>query len=194
MVSVVIIAASVFSGLLFLVCAWLTRAGYWRTAAALLGGLVAAAVRYGVDMAAFQFDWWSFGGAGNAPVITYAPITFWFGGALGLVGWRMIRNWGAAGEISFFIGFVALGMARDLVLTLGTGPALTFGAGPLPLAIAAATWLIMAILVQVLMQLLVGPVDMDALEPERLPQIEDDTGLGWATETGFDRDPFVHRG
>ena len=192
MVSVVIVAASVFSGLLFLVCAWLTRACYWRTAAALLGGLAAAGFRYGVDMAAFHFDWWSFGDAANAPVITYVPIMFWFGGALGLVGWRMIRNWGAAGEISFFLGFVLLGMARDLVLTLGSG-ALNFGAGALPLAIAAATWLIMAILVQYLMQLLVGPVDLDALEPERLPQIEDGQTLGWLNESTVERRPFARQ-
>lgn len=177
MVSMIICVASLFSGLLFLVCAWLTRAGYWRTAAALLGGLVAAGFRFGVDMAAYRFDWWSFGEDPYAPVVTYAPVMFWFGAGLGLVGWRMIRNWGAAGELAFFTAFVLLGLGRDLLLT--TGDALTLGDGPAPLAIAAATWLVMAVLVQMLMQLLVGPVDADALAPERIPQIEDEGDIAW---------------
>ena len=179
MVSMVIWVASLFSVLLFLGSVWLTRAGYWRTAAALMGGLLAAGLRFGVDMAAFHFDWWSFGDTAYAPVVTYAPVMFWFGGALGLVGWRMIRNWGAAGELGFFAAFVGLGLGRDLLLTTGTG-ALSFGDGPLPLAIAAGSWLVLAIVVQLSMQLLVGPIDADALAPERFPQIEDDPDAIWS--------------
>lgn len=179
MVSMVVWVASLFSVLLFLGCVWLTRASYWRTAAALMGGLAAAAMRFGVDMAAFRFDWWSFGDTPYAPVVTYAPVMFWFGGALGLVGWRMIRNWGAVGELGFFIGFTGLGVSRDLLLTLGAG-ALTFGEGPWPLAIAAGSWLVMALLVQLTMQLLVGPIDADALAPERIPQIEGDADAVWS--------------
>jgi hypothetical protein len=65
-----------FSGLLFLLSAWLTRAGYWRTAAALLGGLVAAAgLRFGLDMVAYRFDWWTLRRRRPTPrSITYAPV------------------------------------------------------------------------------------------------------------------------
>ncbi len=117
MVSMIIVVASLFSGLLFLFSAWVTRAGYWRTAAALLGGLAAAGFRFGVDMIAYRFDWWTFGDTPYAPVVTYAPVMFWFGAGLGLIGWRMIRNWGAAGELSFFAAFVALGLGRDYCFT-----------------------------------------------------------------------------
>ncbi|HRD29058.1 MAG TPA: hypothetical protein PLO65_12225 [Caulobacter sp.] len=179
MVSMIICVAALFSGLLFLACAWTTRAGYWRTAAALMGGLAAAALRFGVDMAAFHLDLWTFGETAYAPVVTYVPVMFWFGAGLGLVGWRMIRNWGAVGELAFFAGFVLLGLGRDLLLATGNS-ALSFGQGPLPLVAAALSWLAMAILVQMAMQLLVGSVDSDDLAPERIPQIEDDASVGWS--------------
>ncbi|MFZ4607839.1 MAG: hypothetical protein ACOYM5_16435 [Caulobacter sp.] len=179
MVSMVVWVASLFSVLLFLGCVWLSRAGYWRTAAALMGGMAAAGLRFGVDMTVFHFDWWTFGDTSYAPVVTYAPVMFWFGGGLGLIGWRMIRNWGAGGELGFFAGFVALGLGRDLLLTMGAG-ALTFGEGPWPLVIAAGSWLVMAVLVQLTMQLLVGPIDADALAPERIPQIEEDPDTVWS--------------
>ncbi len=189
MVSLIISAASAFSVLLLVLCAWLTRANYWRTAAALMGGLCAGALRFGLDMVAYEFDWWSFGDTPYAPIITYVPVVFWFGAGLGLIGWRMMRNWGGVGEWLFFIGFVALGVARDVVLALGSGP-LTITHGGLPLVIAGVGWLVMAILVQVMMQLLVGPVDADALEPERIPQIEDDGGLTVTPAAQSERDPF----
>jgi hypothetical protein len=186
MVSMIIVAASLFSGLLFLITAWITRAGYWRTAAALLGGLTAAGFRFGIDMVAYHFDWWTFGDTPYAPVVTYAPVMFWFGAGLGLIGWRMIRNWGAAGELSFFALFVAMGLGRDLLLTTGDG-ALKMAAGYLPLAVAAGAWLVMAVLVQTLMQMLVGAVDSDDLAPERIPQLDEAATLSWNRDSG---DPF----
>ena len=193
MVSVVIFAASIFSGLLFLVCAWLTRAGYWRTAAALLGGLVAGALRFGLDMVAYRFDWWSFGDSAYAPIITYAPVVFWFGGGLGLVGWRMIRNWGSGGEIAFFVGFILLGVARDVVLAIGVGP-LTITQNGLPLIIAGVGWLVMAVVVQIIMQLLVGSVDADPLAPERIPQLDEHEANAWLRPTRSEHDPFSLQG
>jgi len=192
MVSVVIFVASVFSVLLFLLCAWLTRASYWRCAAALMGGLIAAAFRFGLDMVAYRFDWWSFGDTPYAPIVTYVPVLFWFGGGLGLVGWRMIRNWGGGGEIAFFIVFVLLGLARDVVLAIGAGP-LTINSDGLPLIIAGVGWLAMAILVQTLMQMLVGPVDVDRLAPERIPQVEGDAHVTWVTDRQTEDDPFSFR-
>lgn len=193
MVSLIISVASVFSVLLLGFCVWLTRASYWRTAAALMGGLCAAAVRFGLDMVAYRFDWWTFGDTPYAPVITYVPVVFWFGAGLGLVGWRMIRNWGAAGEIAFFIGFIVLGVLRDVVLAIGIGP-LTIDAQGLPLLIAGAGWLVMAVLVQVVMQMLVGPVDGDRLAPERFPQLDDGETAMWNNTVQSDRDPFSFQG
>lgn len=189
MVSLVISVASVFSVLLLGVCAWLTRASYWRAAAALLGGLCAGALRFGLDMLAYNFDWWTFGDTAYAPIITYAPVVFWFGAGLGLIGWRMIRNWGAAGEIAFFVGFILLGVARDVVLAIGAGP-LTITQGGLPLIIAGAGWLVMAVLVQVTMQLLVGPVDADRLAPERIPQLDEGEAAAWRQTLQSEHDPF----
>jgi len=93
MVSLIISAASAFSVLLLVFSRLADPRSYWRTAAALMGGLCAAGLRFGLDMIAYQFDWWTFGDTAYAPVITYVPVVFWFGAGLGLVGWRMIRNW-----------------------------------------------------------------------------------------------------
>jgi len=167
---VVICVASGFSALLFLLCAWFTRASYWRVAAALMGGLAAAGLNLAWDMIAFQTGWWTYGPASaHAPIAAYAPVLFWFGGGLGLIGWRMIRSWGAVGELAFFLGFTLLGFARDQVYAAGTG-VFTFGAGPWPLVIDAAAWLSMAITVQLVMRILVGAVDVDPLEPDRIPR------------------------
>ena len=133
--TLVVCIAAAFSGLLFLGVAWLTRAGYWRTAAALLSGMVAAAFAFGVDRAAFEFGWWTYGKMDtHAPVAAYATTALWFGGGLGLVGWRMIRNWGGAGEALYFIGFVLLGLGRDFALS-ATGVGFAWGEGYLPFAV-----------------------------------------------------------
>jgi hypothetical protein len=188
--ALVVCIAAAFSGLLFLGGAWLTRAGYWRVAAALMSGLVAAAFAFGLDRAAFEFGWWTWGKMEtSAPVLAYASTVLWFGGGLGLVGWRMIRNWGGAGEALYFLGFVLLGLGRDYALS-ATGIGVTWGEGYLPLAISAAGWLVIAFLVQLGMQLLVGPVDSDPLAPERLPALEP---AAWPFEADMPRASFVSR-
>ena len=188
--TLVVCIAAAFSGLLFLGVAWLTRAGYWRTAAALLSGLVAAAFAFGVDRAAFEFGWWTYGKmVTHAPVAAYATTALWFGGGLGLVGWRMIRNWGGAGEALYFIGFVLLGLARDFALS-ATGVGFVWGEGYLPVAVSAASWLVIAFLVQLGMQVLVGSVDSDPLAPERLPALEP---TSWPFDADGPRASFVSR-
>ena len=188
--TLVVCIAAAFSGLLFLGVAWLTRAGYWRTAAALLSGLVAAAFAFGVDRAAFEFGWWTYGKmVTHAPVAAYATTALWFGGGLGLVGWRMIRNWGGAGEALYFIGFVLLGLARDFALS-ATGVGFVWGEGYLPVAVSAASWLVIAFLVQLGMQVLVGSVDSDPLAPERRPALGP---TSWPFDADGPRASFVSR-
>lgn len=188
--ALVVCIAAAFSGLLFLGGAWLTRAGYWRVAAALMSGLVAAAFAFCVDRAAFEFGWWTYGKMEtHAPIVAYATTVLWFGGGLGLVGWRMIRNWGGAGEALYFFGFVALGLGRDFALS-ATGMGFTWGAGYLPVMISAASWLVIAFLVQLGMQLLVGSVDSDPLAPERLPALEP---TAWPFDADGPRASFVAR-
>lgn len=170
--TLVICAAVAASILLFSLSGWLTRAGYWRVAASLLSGLVAAGFAFALDIAAFEFGWWSYGKMEmHAPVATYASTALWFGAGLGLIGWRMMREWGGRGELLFFLGFPLLGLARDLLLaTVGAGFA--FGGGWLPIAICTGGWLAIAFIVQIGMQLLVGSIDSDALEPEHLPLLD----------------------
>ncbi|MDP1631817.1 MAG: hypothetical protein Q8L66_10405 [Caulobacter sp.] len=171
----VICVASVFSALLFALTAWFTRASYWRVAAALMGGLVAAALSLGWDVLAFEMGWWRYGYTkAHAPITAYAPVLFWFGGGMGLIGWRMIRSWGAPGEIGFFLLFPLVGLGRDLIFAAGTGT-FTFGPTPWSIIMDLVAWLSIAFVVQLVMQLLVGPVDGDALAPDRIPPPDDET-------------------
>lgn len=183
--SVVFTIAGLVSVLAFIGCAWITRAGYWRSAAAIIGGLVGAALAFCVDMAAFEFGWWRYGsGENHAPVIAYAPVVFWFGAGLGLVGWRMMRVWEGAGEVAFFLIFVLFGLARDLTMNQ-SADVFAFGAGPLPIVISAVTWLAIAFVTQLFMQWLVGPVDADPLAPEHMPPLHE---IDWPGETDLQSD------
>lgn len=177
--TLVVCLATAASILLFSLSGWLTRAGYWRIAASLLSGLVAAAFAFGLDRAAFEFGWWSYGEMEtHAPIATYACTALWFGAGLGLIGWRMMRNWGGRGEAAFFLLFPLLGLARDFALAT-TGAGFTFSAGWMPVAISAGGWLAIAFIVQIGMQLLVGAIDSDPLEPEHLPMLDP---VSWPAE------------
>jgi hypothetical protein len=170
--TLVVCMATAASILLFSLAGWLTRASYWRIAAALLSGLVAAGFAFGLDRAAFEFGWWSYGEMEmHAPVATYAATALWFGAGMGLIGWRAMREWGGRGEAAFFLLFPLVGVARDFALA-STGSGFSLGAGWIPVAVSAAGWLAIAFIVQVGMQLLVGGIDSDPLEPEHLPVLD----------------------
>lgn len=188
METLVVCTATAASVLLFSLAGWLTRAGYWRVAAALLGGLVAAGFAFTLDYAAFEFGWWSYGHMEiHAPVATYASTALWFGAGLGLVGWRIMRNWGGVGEGLFFLLFPLLGLARDFAMA-ASGVGFSFGAGWVPVAVSAAGWLAIAFIVQLVMQLLVGGVDADPLEPEHLPMLDP---VSWPLDAGDAESRFV---
>lgn len=188
--TLVVCAATAASILLFSLAGWATRAGYWRVAASLLGGVVAAGFAFALDIAAFEFGWWSYGKMElHAPVATYASTALWFGAGLGLVGWRMMRQWGGRGEALFFIGFPLLGLARDWLLA-ASGAGFAYAGGWLPVAIAAAGWLAVAFIVQLVMQALVGPIDADALEPEHLPLVDP---VAWPGDTAEGETRFLSR-
>jgi hypothetical protein len=185
--SLVFLVAAAVSVMAFFACAWITRAGYWRAAAALIGGLVGGALAFAMDTAAFEFGWWRYGATqSHAPILAYVPVVFWFGAGLGLVGWRMMRSWNGAGEIAFFLIFMLFGLARDLTMAQG-GADFAFAPGGWPLAISAATWLAIAFTTQLVMQLLVGSVDADALEPDLLSPLADDEVARFMSWDGHDR-------
>ena len=57
-------------------------------------------------------------------------------------------------------------------------------------AIPGPTALIMAVVVQVIMQFLVGAVDADRLAPERIPQLDEQEAAAWFQSAPAEHDPF----
>lgn len=159
-----ILPAAMISVGIFVAAVWLTRAGVRRAAASLIGVLAAAAVNVGWDWLAFRYGWWSytFVDTPTAPLPMYVPVAFFFGAALGLVGWRVMRRWGLPGGAIFLAVYVVLGFARDHVIA-ARGDVFVFGPGATPHIIDAIGYLSLALVVQFAMLVLAGPPKRDTL-------------------------------
>jgi len=148
----------------FAAVVWLTRAGSRRAMGALAGGVVAALFNIAWDSLARQQDWWTYPDTNDvlATLALALSVAFVFGGAAGLIGWRMMRAMGWTGVATFFAGFVGLGVLRDHLLAANT-TLLVFGAGPMPQLMGALGYLSLALAVQVTMLVMAGPPRRDAL-------------------------------
>ena len=163
----VLLAVSLASPLIFAAVLWLTRAGAPRTRAAIVACLVAAVLSLGSDTLAVKLDWWAYP-HGNDLLVTLALSVsgaFLFGGAAGLIGWRMMRAMGWTGAMTFLAGFVGLGLLRDHTLQANTD-LFAFGVGPMPLLMASVGYLSLALAVQVTMLIMAGRPHRDALRSE----------------------------
>ncbi len=160
----VLIAVCLASPAVFAALVWLTRAGGKRATAALAGGVVAALFNIGWDTLAEQQDWWTYPTTNDvlATLALALSVAFVFGGAAGLIGWRMMRAMGWTGVATFFAGFVGLGMLRDNLLATNTG-LMVFGNGPMPQVMDAVGYLSLALAVQVTMLVMAGPPRRDEL-------------------------------
>ncbi len=160
----VLIAVCLGSPAVFAAVVWLTRAGSKRATAALAGGVVAAVFHIGWDTLAAQQGWWSYPSTDDvlATLALALSVAFVFGGAAGLISWRMMRSMGWSGVATFFAGFVGLGVLRDHLLATNTSLML-FGDGPMPQIMGAAGYLTLALAVQIAMLAMAGPPRRDEL-------------------------------
>ena len=143
---------------------WLTRAGAKRTQAAIIGCLAAAVFSLCWDALAVQMEWWSF--PASADLIATLALSsfgaFIFGGAAGLIGWRMMRSGGWIGAATFGSAFVGIGLLRDHLLGAYT-QLFAFGAGPMPQVMAGMGYLSLALVVQITMLIVGGRPRCDEL-------------------------------
>lgn len=146
-----LIAIAVAAAIIFVAVACVTRATQRLIAAALIAGILAAAVNIAWDAAAFHAGWWHyFEGVEYAPLMAYVPVVLVYGGALGLIGRHIIRRFGAPGAIAFFIAVTAWGVFRDHLVAARTG-ILVFGSEPRASVADGIAYLSVAILVQVVL-------------------------------------------
>lgn len=154
-----VVSPAIFVGTL-----WLTRAGAKRTVAALAGCATAAVFSVGWDGLAARMGWWSYPSSGDllATLTVSITVAFLFGGVAGLAGWRMMRAMGWTGAVTFFVGFVGIGLIRDQVLEMNT-TMFAVGPGPMPHVMGGVGYLTIALAVQITMLLLAGPPTSDEL-------------------------------
>jgi hypothetical protein len=97
--------------LLFALSAFFTRAAPRRLASRLLAALPLIPLVMVYDAIAARLGWWHYPSvtAGRAPLAWYVAAALFYGAALGLVGWRVIRRFGRRGLLAFLIGLALFG-------------------------------------------------------------------------------------
>ena len=164
MLASVLLAVSLVSPAIFAGMVWLTRAGAKRAMSALAGCAAAAVISVGWDALAARLGWWSYPSSSDllTTLAVSTTVAFLFGGVAGLAGWRMMRAMGWTGAVTFFVGFVGLGLIRDQVLEMNTNM-FAVGPGPMPHVMGGVGYLTIALAVQVTMLVLAGPPTRDEL-------------------------------
>ncbi len=100
--------------------------------------------------------------AGSAPLAWYVAAALFYGAALGLVGWRVIRRFGRRGLIGFLIAFAAFGVTRDYLYSVTT-EVIVFGRDLAPWMADFFAYASGAAIVQLVMYWIAGPPGSDPL-------------------------------
>src|SRR5260370_25013326 len=110
------------------------------------------------DVVASRRGWWHYPSVtgSQAPLAWYVAAALWYGAALGLVGWRVIRRFGGAGLTAFLVTFAILGVARDYLHSISTR-LIVFCSGPLPFIADLFAYASGAAVVQLFIYLIPGP-------------------------------------
>jgi hypothetical protein len=157
------------TAVMFAVVAYFSRASWRRIIGVLLAAIPVMPMVMVYDKLAAQLGWWHYPTVTTtaAPLAWYVAAFLWYGAALGLIGWRVIRRWRTLGLVAFVVLFALFGVARDYVYNLTT-QLIVFGPGPIPLLADLCAYASAAVVVQLLMRWIVGPAQSDALA--RTPQ------------------------
>lgn len=157
-------ALLLFVALLAVAVAYFTRATPRRIAGALAGGVVAALYNVAVDVAADYLGLWHYPTVATSygPPVFYVVGALGYGGVVGLIGWRLIRRFGARGAVGVVAFFVVYGPVRDYVAASLTG-LLVLSGGPVPFMADMFAWGSGIWLVLLVMRLAAGPAHGDRL-------------------------------
>jgi hypothetical protein len=153
----------------FVACAYFTRAPVGRVLAALVSTVAVAGFNIAADVLAYQRGWWRYPGVGDrgfGPLVWYAAAGIAVSG-LSLIAWRAHRRWGLTGTIGFLLALGVYGTPRDWTVSHALRDLIVFGGGALPWIADYLAWLgcgFVAIAVQALLR---GPPGRDAPRPRR---------------------------
>ncbi len=149
----------VVAPIIFTLCAYFTRASVHRIAGALVGGVAYSALNYVWDQAAFLYGWWTYPawlGTGRAPLTLYALAGI-AGGAVSLIGWRIVRRWGGKGLVGYLLFWVVYAFVHDYggSQAFASSQLMVFGPGLTPI-IADMLWFITGDAAALLATLIIG--------------------------------------
>jgi hypothetical protein len=152
------------TAIMFAVIAFFTRATLRRIAGALVGALPIIPLVMFYDSLAARMGWWHYPSVttGLAPIAWYIAAALFYGAALGLVGWRVIRRWDRPSLVVFLVVLALFGVTRDYLYSLTTS-LIVFGPGPLPLIADLFAYASAGALVQLLMVWIAGAPRSDRL-------------------------------
>ena len=131
---------------LFVLCAYFTKATSRHVLGAVLGVGVYALVEYVWDRAAAIYGWWTYPAwtaNGRFPLTGYLLAGIVGGGAMGLIGWRIIRRWHGKGLAAFLGFWVLYAIVHDYggSRLFASSNLMAFGPGPVPI-LANMLWYI----------------------------------------------------
>lgn len=136
--------ALITAPIIFMLCAYFTRAPTTRIAAALAGGVVFAGLNIAVDIIAYHAGWWSYpdyGDRGFGSPWWYIAAGLSAAG-ISLIGWRVYRRFEEVGLIVFLFAFAVYGLVRDWTVSRTLGDdVIEFSGGIVPWLVDYSAWL-----------------------------------------------------
>jgi hypothetical protein len=155
------------SCLVFLACAYFTRAPGRRALAALVSGIAIAGLNIAADIVAHNMGWWHYPVVGDR---SYGPVHWYVAAAvavsgLTLIGWRAHRRFGPIGTVVFLVGLAGYGTTRDWLASQVVSGVIAFGPGPVPWIADYLTWFTCAALALLVQAGLRGHPRRDAPRP-----------------------------
>jgi hypothetical protein len=149
---------------LFAIITFCTRATFRRIAGAVIAAIPIIPLVMLYDAIATRLGWWRYPSVttGSAPLAWYIAAALFYGAALGLVGWRVIRRFGKRGAIGFLIALALFGVSRDYFYSVTTD-LIEFGGGWVPFIADLFAYTSAAAIVQIVMYWIVGPPSFDPL-------------------------------
>jgi hypothetical protein len=155
------------SCLIFVGCAYFSRAPWGRVLAAVFSAAPVAGLNITADVLAYHGRWWRYPDVVDR---SFGPVAWYVSAAIGvarltLIGWRAHRRWGLTGIVAFLLALAFYGTLRDWVVSRAAPGIIVFGAGHLPRIADYATWLGCAGVAVAVLTLLRGPPGRDTPRP-----------------------------
>jgi len=162
---------------------YFTRATARRALGAVAGGVVVAAVGFGVELACQALGLWHYPSddTGRGPLLMYPALALHWA-TLALIGWRVVRRFGWRGEAVFLAAVAVLGTLRDYFVAgqaLGT---ISLAPGVTTVLVELVCWAGQTALAQAVMWPVAGPATADRLARRQWEQAESKFGgrtEGW---------------